>query len=86
MNAEILIKKKLMEKLGLKNVDVLNNSHLHKNHISSPKSGNSHFKIIIHDKDFHNLSRVRSHQKIYKCLSEELSSFIHALEIEIIES
>ena len=86
MNAEILIKRKLMKNLGLKNVDVLNNSHLHKNHISSPKSGNSHFKIIIHDKDFHNLSRVRSHQKIYKCLSEEMSSFIHALEIEIIES
>ena len=37
MNAEILIKKKLMENLGLENVDVLNNSHLHKNHISSLK-------------------------------------------------
>ena len=86
MNAEILIKKKLMENLGLDSVDVLNNSHLHKNHISSPKSGISHFKIIIHDKDFHNLARVQSHQKIYKCLSEEIDSFIHALEIEIIES
>ena len=86
MNAEVIIKKKLIENLGLKNVDVLNNSHLHQNHISSPKSGNSHFKIIIHDKDFHNLSRVQFHQKIYKCLSEELDSFIHALEIEIIES
>ena len=58
MNAETLIKKKLMENLGLKNVNVFNNSHLHKNHSSSPKSGNSHFKIIIYDKDFHNLSRV----------------------------
>ena len=86
MNAETLIKKKLMENLGLKNVDVFNNSHLHQNHISSPKSGNSHFKIVINDKDFHNLSRVLSHQKIYKCLSEELDSFIHALEIEIIDS
>ena len=86
MNAEILIKRKLEENLGLKNVNVINNSHLHKNHISSPKSGNSHFKIIIHDKDFHNLARVQSHQKIYKCLSEEIDSFIHALEIEIIES
>ena len=54
MNAEVLIKKKLIENLGLKN--------------------------------FHNLSRLQFHQKIYKCLSEELDSFIHALEIEIIES
>ncbi len=86
MNAETLIKKKLMENLGLKNVNVFNNSHLHKNHSSSPKSGNSHFKIIIYDKDFNNLSRLQSHQKIYKCLSEEMNNFIHALEIEIIES
>ena len=86
MNAETLIKKKLMENLGLKNVNVINNSHLHKGHISSPKSGNSHFKIIIYDKDFHKLSRVQFHQKIYKCLSKEIDSFIHALEIEIIDS
>ncbi len=86
MNAETLIKKKLMKNLGLKKLDVLNNSHLHKNHISSPKSGNSHFKIIIYDKDFFNLSRLQSHQKIYNCLSEEMDNFIHALEIEIIES
>ncbi len=86
MNAETLIKKKLMENLGLKNVKVFNNSNLHRNHSSSPKSGNSHFKIIIYDKDFNNLSRLQSHQKIYKCLSEEMNNFIHALEIEIIES
>ena len=86
MNAETLIKKKLLNNLGINDVEVVNNSHLHQNHISSPKSGNSHFKIVINDKDFHNLSRVLSHQKIYKCLSEEMKSFIHALEIEIIES
>ena len=62
MNAEILIKRKLME--NLKNVEVLNNSNLHRNHISSPKTGNSHFKIIIHDRELHNLSRVQSHQNL----------------------
>mgnify|MGYP001172076400 CR=1 FL=1 len=86
MNAETLIKKKLTKNLGLKNLDVINNSHLHQNHISSPKSGNSHFKIIIYDKDFYKLSRVQSHQKIYNCLAEEMNNFIHALEIEITES
>ena len=38
MNAETLIKKKLIDYLGLKNVEVLNNSHLHKNHAHSPKT------------------------------------------------
>tara|TARA_B100000963_G_scaffold359123_1_gene385514 strand:+ start:10758 stop:11018 length:261 start_codon:yes stop_codon:yes gene_type:complete len=83
MNAETQIKKKLSENLGLKNVDVINNSYLHKNHSSSPKSGNSHFKIVIYDEYFFKLSRIKSHQKIYNCLSEEMNSFIHALEIEI---
>ena len=86
MNAETQIKDKLLKNLGLKHVDVLNNSHLHQNHASSPNSGDSHFKIIIYDNDLARIPRVQSHQKIYKCLSEEMNSFIHALEIEIIES
>mgnify|MGYP001383245233 CR=1 FL=1 len=85
MNAETQIKNKLFKNLGLKNVNVLNNSHLHEGHSSSPKSGKSHFKIIIKDKDFFKLSRIKSHKKIYTCLSEEMKSFIHALEIEIID-
>ncbi len=86
MNAETQIKNKLFKNLGLKKVDILNNSHLHNNHNSSPKSGKSHFKIIIKDKDLFRLPRIKSHQKIYTCLSDELKSFIHALEIEIINS
>lgn len=86
MNAETQIKNKLFKNLGLKKVDILNNSHLHNNHNSSPKNGKSHFKIIIKDKDLFRLPRIKSHQKIYTCLSDELKSFIHALEIEIINS
>ena len=84
MNAENQIKEKLLKNLGLIRVDVLNNSHLHKNHASSPNSGNSHFKIIIYDNDLAKLPRVQSHQKIYDCLSAEMRSFIHALEIQLI--
>ncbi|MAK12164.1 MAG: BolA family transcriptional regulator [Candidatus Pelagibacter sp.] len=84
MNAETQIKEKLLNILGLTNVDVINNSYLHEKHLSSPKNGNSHFKIIIKDKDLHELSRVQAHQKIYQCLSEEMKSYIHALEIQII--
>ena len=86
MNAETQIKEKLLKNLGLKYVDVLNNSNLHKNHAASPNSGNSHFKIIIYDKDLTKLPRVQSHQKIYDCLSVEMRSFIHALEIELIDT
>jgi len=86
MNAETLIKKKLLNNLGINDVEVVNNSHLHRNHQQSPNNGISHFKLIIKDKQLSELPKVKSHQKIYSCLSEEMKSFIHALEIEIINA
>jgi len=84
MNAEIQIKEKLLNNLGLKDVQVINNSYLHQSHAQSPNSGISHFKLIIKDEELNKLPKIKSHQKIYSCLSEEMKSFIHALEIEII--
>jgi BolA protein len=84
MNAEIQIKEKLLNNLGLKDVQVINNSHLHQSHAQSPNSGISHFKLIIKDEELNKLPKIKSHQKIYSCLSDEMKSFIHALEIEII--
>ena len=46
MNAETLIKKKLLNNLGINDVEVINNSHLHQNHQQSPNNGISHFKLI----------------------------------------
>lgn len=86
MNVETLIKKKLLNNLGINDVEVVNNSHLHQNHQQSPNNGISHFKLIIKDKQLSELPKVKSHQKIYSCLSEEMKSFIHALEIEIINA
>jgi len=84
MNAEIEIKNKLLKELGLTSVEVINNSRLHQHHAQSPKNGNSHFKLIINDKELFMLNKIKAHQKIYSCLSSEMQSYIHALEIEII--
>ena len=84
MNAETLIKKKLLNNLGINDVEVVNNSHLHQHHDQSPKNGNSHFKLIINDKELFMLNKIKAHQKIYSCLSSEMQNYIHALEIEII--
>lgn len=84
MNVETEIKKKLINNLDLEDVKVINNSHLHSKHVQSPNNGISHFKLIIKDKKLSKLSKIKSHQKIYSCLDEEMKTFIHALEIEII--
>lgn len=84
-NLAPLIKKKLESSLGLKNIEVINNSHFHQHHVSSPKSGNSHFQLIIKKNEMQNLNRIQIHRKIYNQLQEELKQFIHSIEIQIIE-
>lgn len=86
MNSETLIERKLLDYLGVKKVKVTNNSYLHKHHPQSPNSGNSHFKITVFDQKFYQLPKLESHKKIYDCLSQEMKTFIHALEIEIVNA
>ena len=41
----------LIKSLGIQDIEVINNSHLHHHHQSSPQTGNSHFKVIIKSKE-----------------------------------
>jgi len=63
MNAETQIREKLLNNLGLKNVEVINNSHLHKHHTQSPNSGISHFKLVIRDKSSVNFQKLNHTKK-----------------------
>ena len=54
-NLASFIKKKIQTNLGLQDVEVINNSHLHQHHSSSPKNGNSHFQLIVSYKEMQGL-------------------------------
>lgn len=82
-NFAIIIQEKIKISLGLTNVEVLNNSHLHSHHSSSPKNGNSHFQIIICSHEMKGFNRLQIHKKIYSELKEEMSNYIHSLEITL---
>jgi len=82
-NFAIIIEDKIKSSLGLKKVKVVNNSHLHQHHSSSPKSGNSHFQVILSYRDLKGLNRIQIHKKIYLELKEEMSDYIHSLEITL---
>lgn len=84
-NLAPIIKEKLKSSLGINNLEVINNSHFHQHHKSSPNNGNSHFKLIISQKEMKNLNRVQIHREIYSKLKKELNDFIHSLEIQINE-
>ena len=81
---ESTIYKKLYHCFRPSILKIENESHLHRNHPQSPKSGNSHFSIVIKSESFHGLSRLDSQRKIYAALNEELKGELHALRIKIL--
>ena len=83
MTSEEIIQLKLINELKINNITVLNKSHLHKNHSHSPETGNSHFQIVIRDKEFALMNKIKAHQLVYKILQKEMSEFIHGIEINI---
>ena len=64
---------------------VSNHSHKHKGHQGSPDTGNSHFFVEIKSHKFKNTSRINAQRQIYNILEKEMSEFIHALEIKIVD-
>ena len=71
------IQAKLEQELNPANLEVLNESHMHR----VPPGSESHFKVIIVSDQFEELPRVRRHQQIYALLKEEIDAGVHALSI-----
>ncbi len=81
MSVEILIREKLMVALEPTRLDVVNESHLHSGHSSSPGTGESHFRVLIVSPLFLEKSRIDRHRLVNAALAEELKGSVHALTI-----
>jgi len=76
--------KKLSENLTIKDLQVINNSHLHAGHMESSDSGETHFEIIISASELENQSLVAAHRKIKDLLKDEfIKNGLHSLSIKI---
>ncbi|MEM7073373.1 MAG: BolA family protein [Pseudomonadota bacterium] len=64
-------------------LEIINESHLHSGHQSSPGTGHSHFRIRMHAPDMACLSRLERQRIVNQALANELAGPIHALAIEI---
>lgn len=82
MNLESQMRQKLMISLQPTRLDVVNESHLHAGHRSSPGTGESHFRLLIVSEAFSGKSRVERHRLVNHLLSDELRSGLHALTIK----
>jgi BolA protein len=81
MSVEASIRKKLTEAFAPTRLEVINESHLHAGHRSSPGTGESHFRVLIVLGVFAGTSRVARHRAVNKLLEAELKGKVHALAL-----
>jgi BolA protein len=76
------MREKLMIALNPTRLDLVNESHLHAGHSSSPGTGESHFRLLIVSDNFIGKSRVARHRIVNDVVQEELRDGVHALAIK----
>jgi BolA protein len=82
MSVERDIRNKLTAAFAPEALQVVNESHRHAGHASSPGTGESHFAIKMVSAAFSGKSRLERHRMINEVLAEELKGAVHALAIE----
>jgi BolA protein len=70
----------LAEGLQAREVNVIDDSHLHVGHPGA-RDGRGHFRVRIVSPAFAGLRQVQRHQLVYRALGEMLQTDIHALGI-----
>lgn len=82
MSIESTIREKLTRALEPSRLDVVNESHLHAGHRSSPGTGESHFRVVIEAPVFAGMSRLQRHRLVNETLAAELAGKVHALAVK----
>lgn len=82
MTVEQQIRESLMIALEPTRLDVINESHLHSGHASSPGTGESHFRLLVVSPRFAGQSRLERHRLVNEALGSLLRNKIHALAIK----
>jgi BolA protein len=84
MSVEQAIRERLMVRLEPTRLDLVNESHLHAGHASSPGTGDSHFRLLIVAPAFAGRSRVERHRMVTDALADILRQHVHALAIKAV--
>ena len=76
------VKEKINKKLNVEEIEIVDNSSLHRTH-KSFDAKKFHLKLLIKSKELRNLKKIDGHKVIFSILKDEMIDKIHALEIEI---
>ena len=77
-----IVEEKIKKDIPDSNIEIIDNTHLHRHHKSFNKS-KTHLKIIIQSNTLKDLNRIDSHKRITSILKDEIETKIHSLEIKI---
>lgn len=76
-----LIETRLEEAFRPDELDVIDESHLHRGHPGA-RDGRGHFRVRIVADVFHGLPRLARHRRVFQSLGDLMQTDIHALNIE----
>ena len=63
-------------------LEVRDDSHKHAGHSGAREGGETHYTLVIESELFRGMSKVQTHQHIYRLLDEEFKTGLHALSIQ----
>jgi BolA family transcriptional regulator, general stress-responsive regulator len=81
MVIETSIREKLAQAFAPAELQVVNDSHRHAGHHSSPRTSESHFSVTVVSEAFAGKSRLERHRMVNAALAEELAGSVHALSV-----
>jgi BolA family transcriptional regulator, general stress-responsive regulator len=82
MSAVERITRTLTEAFRPTDIQVVDESHLHKGHAGHRPEGDTHFRVKIAAEAFRGKSRVETHRLVNAALAGEFARGLHALAIE----
>lgn len=65
-------------------VEVVDDSHKHRNHAGMKQTGGGHFKVLVVSDLFAGMSRIDRHRKVTKSVMEAFPGAIHALSVQAV--
>ncbi len=83
MSVADTIHSKLSEALAPAELEVIDQSYLHKGHAGAPDGGESHFKLRVVSMAFDGKSRLERQRMVNQILAEELAGPVHALSMDL---
>ena len=78
-----ILKEKLTKKIKINNIEIKDQSFLHKRHQNFSKD-KFHIKLIIESSELKKISSIEANRKIYGILRNEIGRSIHSLQIIVI--